>query len=146
MATVQSSIEAALFARVNTLVLSPALPIAWPNFAFPGVDAQGREKPKPASYLRVMHMPNAAYRLCIGSGSPHQRQGLLQLDVFQPLNKGATAATELAETVAEHFPTDLKLRSGTVTLRVTKFPDIAQAFSDSTHWQVPVTVAYECFA
>lgn len=137
MATIQSNIETALFARVAALVLSPALPIAWPNLAFT----------RPATgFLRVTHVPNINRRLFIGSRDPHQRLGLLQVDVFTPLNKGASTATEIAGKVAEHFACDLKMISGGVTARVTKAPDVAQAVTDDTHWLVPVTVQYEVFA
>ncbi|TPL06684.1 DUF4128 domain-containing protein [Mesorhizobium sp. B2-4-11] len=135
MPTIETSTEAALFARVAALVLSPVLPIAWPNVAFT----------KPAGgYLRVTHVPNTNRRLFLGSNDPHQRMGLLQVDVFKPLNMGASTATEIAGLVAAHFPCDLRLTSGGVTVRVTKAPDVSQAIADDTHWLVPVTVRYTC--
>lgn len=137
MPTIQGSIEAALFARVASLALSPAIPVAWPNVSF---------TPPTAGYLRVTHVPNIARRLFLGSTDPHQRLGLLQVDAFTPLNKGASAATEIAGMVAEHFPADLKMTSGTVTVRVTKAPDVAQAIADDAFWFVPVTVSYEAYA
>lgn len=137
MPTLQSSIEAALFARAAGLVLSPVLPIAWPNVAFT----------KPATgYLRVNHMPNTARRLFIAGSDPHQRVGLLQIDAFQALNAGASAATEIAGLIAAWFPCDLALFRDGIGIRVTKAPDIAGAMADDTHWQVPVTIAYEAFA
>ena len=66
----------ALRARVSSLSLSPALPVAWPDLTF--------EKPA-GGYLRVTWLPNTAQRLFVGSADPSQRPGLLQLDVFQPL-------------------------------------------------------------
>ncbi|RWE96468.1 phage tail terminator-like protein [Mesorhizobium sp.] len=137
MPTLQSSIEAALFARVAALVLSPVLPIAWPNVAF--------TKPT-TGYLRVNHTPNAARRLFIAGTDPHQRMGLLQVDAFQKLNAGASAATETAGLIAAWFPCDLPLFQDGIRVRVTKAPDVAGALSDDTHWMVPVTVSYEVFA
>ncbi|MER8959304.1 DUF4128 domain-containing protein [Mesorhizobium sp. M0701] len=137
MPTLQSSIEAALFARAATLVLSPVLPIAWPNVAF--------TKPL-TGYLRVSHMPNTARRLFIAGSDPHQRIGLLQIDALQKLNAGASAATEIAGQIAAWFPCDLPLFQDGIRIRVTKAPDIAGALSDDTHWMVPVTVSYEAFA
>jgi len=99
MATIQSSIEAALFARAASFLLSPTLPFAWLNVSF--------TKPI-GGYLRVTHVPNIARRLFLGSGDPHQRLGLLQVGVFQPLNKDASQATEIAGKVAEHFACELK--------------------------------------
>src|SRR5690349_358560 len=137
MPTIQSSIEMALFTRMASLTLSPALPIAWPNVSF---------SPPTTGYLRVTHVPNIARRIFLNGSDPHQRLGLLQLDVFQPLNKGASAATELAGKVAEWFPADLKMATGAVTVRVTKASDIAQAIADDAFWFVPVTCQYEAWA
>jgi len=137
VATVEGNIEQALFARLAAFVHAPALPIAWPNVSI---------NPKPASYLRVSHIPNTNRRPFLGSGAPHQRLGLLQVDVFTQKNAGAKAATEIAGSVAAHFQPDMPLRSGGITTRVTKAPDVGPALADDTHWQVPVTVSYEAFA
>ncbi len=135
--TIQTSIETALFERVAALSFSPALPVAWPNNAF--------QRPS-TGYLRVTHIPNTSRRLFISSTGPHQRRGILQIDVFMPLNGGATKATKIAGRIAEHFPTDLRLSKDGLSVRITQAPDIAQGFSDETHWQAPVTVSYDCFA
>jgi hypothetical protein len=137
MATVEGNIEQALFARLAAFVHVPALSIAWPNVAM---------NPKPATYLRASHIPNTSRRLFLRSTEPHQRIGLMQVDVFTPLNQGAPAATEIAGKVAAHFQPDMPMRSGGVTTRVAKAPDVGPALADDTHWQVPVTVSYEVFA
>lgn len=137
MPTIQSEIEAALFARVAAFTYSPAIPVAWPNVSM---------TLKPARYVRVNHIPNTSRRLFVGSSAPHQRLGLLQVDVFTPLNQGPSTATEIAGLIAAHFPTDLRLTTGSplkLVGRVTKAADVGQALPDDTHWQVPVTVAYE---
>lgn len=135
--TIEGSIEAALFTRVASLVLSTAMPVAWPNLSF---------EPILTGYLMVTHLPNGNRRMFIGSGEPHQRLGLLQVSVFAPKNKGPTPATEMAGKVAEHFPCDLKLVSGDVSLRITKAPDVIQAMANDPFWHVPVRISYECWA
>lgn len=137
MPTIESSLEAALFARVAALALSPALPVAWPNVSF---------NPPATGYMRVTHLPNANRRLFLGSNDPHQRLGLLQLSVFAPKNGGASTATEIAGKVAAHFPADLPMRRDGITVKVAKAPDVAPAFAEDTHWHVPVTIAYQAFA
>lgn len=137
MPTIQSEIEAALFARVASFTYSPAIPVAWPNVSM---------NPKPARYLRVNHIPNTSRRLFVGSSAPHQRLGLLQVDVFTPLNQGPSTATEIAGLVAAHFPADLRLTTGSplkVVGRVAKAADVGPALPDDTHLMTPVTVAYE---
>lgn len=137
MPSIETSIWLALKARVEALVLSPVLPIAWPNLSFT----------KPATgYLRVTHVPNMNRRLFIGSTGPHQRLGLLQIDVLGKKNENIAVAVEVAGKVAAHFPTDLRMRYGDVTVRVTAAPTVAQPMDDDTHVLVPVTVPYECFA
>lgn len=136
MPTVETAIWLALKARVQALSLSPALPIAWPNQSF--------NKPT-GGYLRVTHVPNINRRILIASG-PHQRLGLLQIDVFAEKNRDAAVAIETAGLVAAHFPCDLRMNYGTVSVRVTKAPDVAQAIENDSHLQFPVTVQYETFA
>jgi len=137
MPTTESTIESALFSRMAAFEASPALQVAWPNVSF--------QKPA-GGYLRVTHIPNASRRVFLASNAPHQRLGLLQVDVFVPKNQGASGATEIAGQVAQHFPADLPLRADGLTLRVAKAPDIGPALADDTHWQVPVTIRYEAFA
>lgn len=137
MPSIETSIWLALKARVEALVLSPVLPIAWPNLSFT----------KPATgYLRVTNVPNMNRRLFIGSTDPHQRLGLLQVDVFGKKNENIAIALETAGKVAAHFPTDLKMTYGGVTVRVTAAPTVAQPMDDDTHVLVPVTVPIECFS
>ncbi|WP_404927153.1 DUF4128 domain-containing protein [Mesorhizobium sp. ORM16] len=137
MPSIETQIWLALKGRVQTLTLSPVLPIAWPNEDFV----------KPITgYLRVTHVPNINRRLFIGSTDPHQRIGLLQIDVFAKKNQDASVAAEIAGRVAAWFPTDLQMTYGSISLRVTKAPDVAQPIADDTHWQTPVTVSFEAFA
>lgn len=135
--TIETNIETALFARAAALILSPAWPVAWPNNTF---------TPVVTGYLAVNHLPNGARRVFIGSAGPHHRLGLLQVSVFAPLNKGASPATEIAGKVAEHFPCDIKLRSGPVAVRVTQAPEIMAAMRNDQFWHVPVRISYECWA
>jgi len=135
--TIEAAIEGALFARVGSLVLSPTRRVAWPNMPFAPTNGE--------TYLAVDHLPNRSQRLFIGSGDPHLRQGILQITIRGPQNHNAINLTQIAGKVAEHFPTDLRLTSGNVQVRVSKAPDIAPAFKDDPHWVVPVTVSYENF-
>ncbi|TWG90319.1 uncharacterized protein DUF4128 [Mesorhizobium sp. J18] len=134
MPTIETSIWLALKARVQSLVLSPALPVAWPNESF---DA-------PLSgYLRVTWIPNINRRLFLRGSDPHQRLSLLQVDVFGKKNQNVSVALEIAGKVAAHFPADLRMTAEGVTARVVRAPEIAQPIADDTHVQVPVTISIE---
>lgn len=140
MPTTETKIEAALFARLAAFTHSPAIPVAWPNVVL---------NPKPARYLRVNHIPNTSRRLFIGSSAPHQRLGLMQVDVFTQLNQGTSAATEIAGLIAAHFPADYRLTTGSpaaYVARVVKAADVGPAIPDDTHLMMPVTVTYEALA
>ena len=132
--SIETSIWLALKARVQSLVLSPALPVAWPNESF---------NASLSSYLRVTWIPNINRRLFLSGSDPHQRLSLLQIDVFERKNQNAAVAIEIAGQVAAHFPADLRMTAYGVTARVTKAPEIAQPSPDDTHLLVPVTVSIE---
>lgn len=136
MPSVETSIWLALRARIASLVLNPILPIAWPNESF---------TPPATGYLRVSHIPNVNRRLFHKGTDPHERLGLLQVDVFARQNQNAAVAVEIAGQIAAHFPADLRLPYGGIRCQVTKAPDIAQAMRDGTFWMVPVTISYRCF-
>lgn len=137
MPSIETSIWLALKARVEALVLTPALPIAWPNLSFT----------KPATgYLRVTHVPNMNRRLFIGSTSPHQRLGLLQIDVFGKKNENIAITGEVAGKVAAHFACGTEMWRDGLRVAVTVAPTVAQPMDDDTHVLVPVTVPYECIA
>lgn len=134
MPTVETSIWLALRARVASLALSPVLPVNYPNEAF---------TPPATGYLRVTWIPNTTRRLFTGSTAPHERLGLLQIDVMAKLNQNAAVAMEIAGIVAEHFPADLRMTAHGVTCRVTKAPSVAMPMPGDAFLQVPVTISVE---
>ena len=129
---------AALFARVSSLVLTPAMPIAWPNVTF--------TPPATQRYLRVQFVPNVANRVMIGSDDPHQHLGLLQVSVYWTKGQGEADVRAKAAAVAAHFPCDLKLNSGSTAVRITKHPDVRDLVVEDAAVQVPVMVSYEAYA
>lgn len=136
--TIESNIETALFDRVADLVLSPVLPVSWPNANF--------RPPDDGLYMAVKHFPNGTSRYSQGGADPQQYIGILQLTVVTPLNKGPANATQIASEVAEHFNTGLIMRSGNVKVTVTKAPEVATAITTDSSYDVPVSVEYFCQA
>lgn len=136
--TAETLIMEALFARLSSLVLAPVHPIAWPNVVF--------TPPADHRYLRVLFVPNVANRLLVSSDGPHQLLGLLQVSVYDSKGQGERRAREIAGQVAAHFPTDLKLHSAPITLRITKRPDVADMIVEDVAIQIPVMIAWECWA
>jgi hypothetical protein len=136
--TIEEKISAALLARVETLVTTPAMRVAWPNEPFP--PAVG------TPHLEVALLPNRNQRTFLDGADPHFRQGILQLTVVAPLNRGASAAIALAGAVAAHFPADTALYQGGVKVRVQVAPDMAPSFTTERSWNVPVSIRFEAFA
>lgn len=135
---VESDIMQALFARVSSLVLTPAMPIAWPNVVF--------TPPANQRYLRVQFVPNIASRVLIDSDGEHQHLGLLQVSVYWTKGAGESDVRARAAAVAAHFPCDLKLRSGGVTVRITKRADVRDLIVEDAAVQIPVMVSFEAYA
>lgn len=140
MPSIETSIWLALRARVETLVLSPAIPIIWPG--------EGTSIPTGNS-IEVTHFPNRTNRLFINSGK-HQYQGILQLGLLTVPGPAhhETVAREIAGTIAAHFPADLRLAYSSISVRITKRPDVSRGLRDTerSRWLTPVSIYYECFA
>jgi hypothetical protein len=138
--TVEGAIEQVLLARLGTLVLSPAHPVAWPNNNF--------TKPADNRYLEAKFVPNAANRVFIDSDGPHERIGFLQVNVRDGLNKGPRI-TDIAGAVAAHFPTDLKLPHAIgLTVRISSAADVGSMLVETTSpgVLVPVLIPWSCWA
>jgi hypothetical protein len=136
MATIEERIEAALIDRVRALILSPALPLAWPNNV--------AEPPPP--YLRIDFFRNRNERIAIKGSLPHRRLGILQITVVTPLNAGPSNATSIAGRVAEHFPADLVLDYDGVSVRIEAAPDVLSGSKEDASYDVITSIRYECFA
>lgn len=136
--SVEGKIEEALEARLQSLVTVPAnLPIAWTGKSF--------TKPTGGKYLELLFAPNLANRVFIGSNDPHQRMGVLQINLHWPLGDFERVPRDLAGQVAAHFPTDLVLTSGGVEVRITKVPDVTAALTFATEITIPVIIEYEAW-
>jgi len=143
MATIEESIEAALFTHTLSLNATGDPPIAWPNREFP---APGDEKP--STYVEVMHFPNTNTRWLLGSADPHLRQGILQFMIYTPLLGGPKPATQLAGEIAEHFPVDLALFEDAIKVRIQRAPDVTPASKtdNGVSWATRCDVRYEVLA
>lgn len=129
---------AALFGRLAAFTAVPALPVSWPNVTF--------SPPASQKYLRVVFVPNTTNRALIDSDGPHQHLGLLQVSVYWAKGQGEASPRAVAAAIADHFPTDLRLGSGGISVRITKRPDVRDLIVEDAAIQIPVIVAWECWA
>lgn len=130
----EADIQAALMARVESLSLSPALPVAWPGAPF--TDTEG-------DYIRVSHLRPEPDRPFVNSDDPLDRRGILQLDLFTVLGSHQIEADVIAGSIVAHFPRDLRLTSGSAVVRVVKaWAMTGRPDPNGTHWHTPVQVNY----
>jgi len=136
----ESMILEALFARLRALVLSPVLPVQWPDQDF--------SKPADGRYLRVQLIANTTTRLTISSDGPHQHMGIFQLTLVTPILTGELSARQEAGRIASWFPADLRMVFGSVMVRSTKRPSVADPYPDvrvTSDLLTPVSVEYEAY-
>jgi hypothetical protein len=136
MATVESTIPGLLLVRVAELVLSPALPVSYPDIAF---------TPPVGPYLEVRHMPNTNINLFIGNDATVQYQGLLQITVVYPAGQGIIKPSEVAGLIASNFAKGTVLRGDGVKVRIYQKPSVASSIQDTDRIRMPVTIPYQVF-
>lgn len=132
-----SEIPDALLAHVDTLeVLSPPLPIAQPDVGFdPATDADAEGR-----YLEVGYFRNAPRWEGLSAGVVDQ--GLLVISVVWPKGQGVIGANEAAQAVADHFPKDLTLKSGSTGVKINKEPVIGSPLPMGDKTIVAVTISW----
>lgn len=134
----ETKIAEALFAKLGTLTLSPAVPVAWPNVAFaPPADAQG----KPAPFLRVNDIPAPTRGLSIADTGTNEYVGLFQVDVMWPHGGGVSAAKETAGAIVAHMKRGTRLDRQSVRVDVTQ-ASVGPVISDDPRIMIPVTITY----
>lgn len=135
---VDSKIMAALFGRLATLALSPALPIAWPNLSFTA--------PASKKFLRVQYVPNVTNRRFVNSDGRHEYLGLLQVSVQWPIGTGEAQPREVAGKVADQFPADLRLLIADGYVRIAQDATVSDLIVEDAQVQIPVIIQWSAWA
>ena len=126
-------IGAALKARLDAMHFNPAMPIAWPNRKY---------VPDGSRHLVAEIIRAPKDRLTIADH--HRTAGSLVVTVVTPVNNGSGEADSLADAVAAHFPTDLRISlTGGGSIRVTAAPSARDGFRDGAYWRTPLTIPFE---
>jgi Bacteriophage related domain of unknown function len=127
-----SEILRALETRLATI---PGLPdIAWPNIAY---------EPSPTKlYLRPNNLPVKPLPIGLADADDIRRDGLFQVDVFAPKNKGSKTAMDMAEAVNTLFSkgTVITTTSG-YKIKITSVA-VEEGQVAGSHFAVPVLVQY----
>lgn len=114
-------------------LLYPDLPIGWPNRDLPA------DTPHP--FLVFDHVPVSRRDDTLTGGGTIAR-GFVMITVMSELGQFATAATSIAEDIADLYPYTLRLpvKGGAVT--IIQPPEVMQGYPDQPHWRTPVRIPY----
>jgi hypothetical protein len=135
MSTKAALIPDALLIRVATMTIgSPPLPIAMPE------QATTFAPPTDGKYLEVRYFTNQAAWEGLSTGVLDQ--GLLQVTVVWPKNKGLIAPLEAAGLVAAHMPKGLLLFHAGAKIKINREPRIAAPLIEDTEVRVPVVFSW----
>lgn len=130
-----AKIAESLFTRLAALVLSPALPVSYPEPVRPFV------RPASGPWLEANFLPAATAGIGISSWDEHV--GLLQVTVVYPNGSGVLAPLEIAHNIVAWFPRNLSLTNCAIyatPIIGTMFPD-----PDNSTTRTPVSVRYRSF-
>lgn len=130
-----ADIVRALFARVETLVTgSPSLPFVLPE------PTRTFVPPADGKYLEVaFHSNRPAWE---GLSEGRLDQGLLQVTVIWPKNKGVLAPVRIADEIIAHFPLAHEMFHGSAKVKVTRQPWMASPLVDPSEVRIPVTIPW----
>jgi hypothetical protein len=130
-----AKIAESLFQRLAALVLSPPLPVSYPDPPAPFV------KPTTGPWLEASFLPAATSAIGISAYDEHV--GLLQVTVVYPNGAGVMKPVEIAGAVAAWFPRNLQLAN----CAIYDTPSIAPLFPDNDNatTRTPVSIRYRAF-
>jgi hypothetical protein len=116
------AIRNALNARLNTL---PSLPsVAWENIAF---------TPKTTE----THLPAANHKSAMDFES-----GIYQIDVYSPQDQGPNPASDVAESIRQHFSRGSTLVNSGITVNIEATPSMTLNDREGGFWRVRLTVPW----
>lgn len=129
-------VTALLLQQCESLVISsPAMPIAYPDVAF-----DPKTKAPDGKYLRVDLFKNAPFWEGLSSGRIDQ--GLLQIMVVWPRNRGIIKPAEVAALVEEHFKKGTRMTGSGVTVKVNREPYSSSPITSPDKSETPVTIPW----
>jgi hypothetical protein len=141
---IETRITEALHAHLADLVLTPPLPIAWPNIAFdPIIRTEGPDGVPLGWYLRANEVVLPTEAIALRDGSNRYR-GLFQVDVVFPIDIGLTVPREVASAICAHFKRGTKRYRESVRVEIVRPPYASTALKDAPGMMIPVTIPYQC--
>jgi hypothetical protein len=138
---VEAQISRALQERVRSLILSPALSIAYPDVGFEKPQSNG----VPLPYLEVKIFRAATDTLGVQHQSSNRQAGILQIDVMFPQDSGDIEPTEICDLVASHFKRGTRMVDGSTTVHVDLAPTKMTPLKMPPYVSHPVSIRWHSF-
>lgn len=127
------AVRAALETALNGM--SPALATAWENAPY---------SPSPGTpWQMVTLLPAEPDNREMNA--THIERGLMQVNLFYPLNAGPSAAETRAELIRDTFPRGASFTSGSVTTHIERTPEIGPGVVEDDWFMKPVRVRFYAF-
>lgn len=139
--TADVAVQVALLTRLDALVFSPALAVAYPNVPFPEPVAKNG-----MTWLRATFLPAPKMALGIDTGSSNEISGILQVDVLMAPGLGEPPAARIAQQVANWFARGTDLVHGTQRVRVNRTPYRGRLMKADPWMMIPVSIPYQAFS
>ncbi len=124
-------VRVCLETRLNAM--TPALATSWENLPYTPVAGT----PYQAAYV----MPATPDNVTMGDGY-YREQGIFQISLFYPINAGAGVAAARAQLIRTQFKRGTSMTSGSVTVRISRTPEIGQGRVDGDRWHLPVKIQW----
>lgn len=135
---VEVAIELALLERATAFAGAQSLPLSVPNRTYDPTDG--------SNWLRASFMPAPSFSMGIPFSAPNQHYGLLQIDVFVPLDKGDAGARRIGALAVAYFKRGTVMSKEGFDVTIFDTPRMAASLEYGKWWQVPVTIPYKNFA
>jgi len=138
---IEAQLCEALLQRLTKLLLSPALPVAYPDVAFTK-PVDGGQKPLPYLEAALLPIPTSAATL----NGWNSYTGILQVTVVYPQNAGAIKSQQIAAAIVAHFKRGTEMTDGAMRVRIVQPPSIGPTYPDAPYTRTPISVHYQAFA
>jgi hypothetical protein len=119
--------------RLNSLSGLPE--VAWPNTKY---------NPKQnTTWIRPTLLPATSQLYTLKDERFHQ--GIYQVDIYVPLEKGTKTLYDLADDVRQHFEAQRSLTSGSDTVFIQEV-SMSPATRDESWYSLFVSISYQCYS
>lgn len=136
MTDVNKEIELALLDRVDTIVLTPVLSVAYPDVTF--------TPPNDNKYLEIIHIPNDVDNYAWDNEDAEIYKGLLNINIHWSGNVGNVPVKNIADNIINnYFSKGTILTQGSTKVHIYKKPSVSAPIKNGAYRFVTVKISYQ---